>query len=94
MLRFETGLLRQGRLPVAFERARHQPVFRLHGGILPARAFDLVACALQPLTPMPLERRALGLEVLDERQARLDRRRLQCLHNEPRDQSVQRRGLQ
>jgi hypothetical protein len=43
---------------------------------------------------MPVERRALGLKILDERQARLDRRRLQRLQNETRDQRVERRGLQ
>jgi hypothetical protein len=43
MLGLETGLFGQGLLSVAFERARHQPVLGLHGGILPARALDLVA---------------------------------------------------
>jgi hypothetical protein len=38
MLRLETGLFGQRLLPVALERARHQPVLGLHGGILPARA--------------------------------------------------------
>jgi hypothetical protein len=52
ILRLETGLFGQGLLPVSLERARHQPVLGLHGGILPARALDLVACALQPLSPM------------------------------------------
>src|SRR5208283_5714339 len=54
--------------------ARHQPVLGLHRSILPARALDLVACALQPLSPMAIERRTLGLEAPGERQARLDRR--------------------
>ena len=43
---------------------------------------------------MPVERAALDLEVLDKRQPRLDRRRLQPFQNEARNQGVERRGLQ
>ena len=94
MLRLETGLFGQSLLPVALERARHQPVLGLHRSILPARALDLVSGALQPLSPMAIERRALGLEVVGERQARLDRRRLERLQDETRDQRVERRSRQ
>ncbi len=94
MLRLETGLLGQGLFPVALERARHQPVLGLHRSILPARALDLVSGALQPLPPMAIERRAFGLEGVGERQARLERRRLERLQNEARDQSVERRTFQ
>ena len=82
MLRLETGLLGQGLLPVPLERARHQPVLGLDGGVLPARALDLVSGALQPLPPMAIERRALGLEIVGDRQAGLDRRRLERLQDQ------------
>jgi hypothetical protein len=32
MVRLETGLFGERRLPVAFQCARHQPVLWLHGG--------------------------------------------------------------
>jgi hypothetical protein len=43
---------------------------------------------------MAIKRRPLGLEILGDRQARLDRRRLERLQNETRDQRVERRRLQ
>ena len=67
MLRLETGLFGQGLLPVAFERARHQPVLGSRRHIAGARA-DLGLCAPAAVANGD-ERRALGLEVVGERQA-------------------------
>jgi hypothetical protein len=90
VFRLKLRLFAQSRLPGAFERARHQPVLRLHGRILPARAFDLVAGALQPLTPMTVDCRALGFEILSERDTRFDRRRRYRFEHQSCNQIIQR----
>ena len=61
VLGLETRLFGQGLLPLPLERARHQPVLGLDGIVLPARPLGLVAGALEPLPPMPIERRSFGL---------------------------------
>ena len=94
VFRLEPRLFGQSRLPGAFERARHQPVLRLHGRVLPARAFDLITRALQLLTPMTIQRRALGFEIFNERRTRLDRRGRHRFENETCDQIIQRQSLQ
>ena len=94
IVRLQPRLFGQSRLPGAFERTRHQPVLRLHGRILPARAFDLVSRALPPLKPMTIQRRAFGFEIFGERHARLDRRRRHRFENETCDQIVERSSLQ
>ena len=94
VFRFEPRLIAQGRLPGAFERARHQPVLRLHRRILPARAFDFVSRALQPLAPMTIYGRPLGFEVFGERNAGLDRRRRHRFEHETRNQIIQGPSLQ
>src|SRR5208337_1344522 len=47
-----------------------------------------------PLAPMAIERRALGLEILGERQARLDRSRRHRVEHETRNQRIQWLSLQ
>jgi hypothetical protein len=89
ILRLQSRLFRQGFFPVAFERSRHQTVFRLDGAILPAGAVDFIARPFQSLTPMTVQRIAVGFEISGERQARLDRCWFQGFDHKARDQTVQ-----
>ena len=94
VFRRELRLIAQGLLPGAFERARHQPVLRLHRRVLSARPFDLVARALPSLTPMMVERRALGFEISGQRNARFDCRRRHRFEHETSHQIIQRSSFQ
>ena len=94
VFRLKLRLFAQSRLPGAFKGSRDQSVLRLHGPVLPARPFDLVTCALQPLSPMTVNGGALGFEVFGERNARLDRRRRHRFERQTRNQIVQGASLQ
>jgi hypothetical protein len=61
--------------PPFFQRPRYQAVSRLHTRILARCALHRVACALQPLLPMPLEWGSFGSHGLGGRATQCSGRR-------------------
>lgn len=73
---------------LTLDRARHQSILRLDGVVLAATPVDRVLRALQPLLPQHLHPRALGVEVRGDREADLDRGRLQRAQQQCRHRRI------
>jgi len=64
-LRLGRGQIAQSFLPLGFQTARHQPVFRLHGAILALGTLSLVARTFYGKPPLAECRIVIGFQLLD-----------------------------
>jgi len=85
----DTQLIGQRGLPALLQRAHHQTVLRLDRVVLASCPLDVIACALKPLFPLPVQCLALQLEVLGQLQADFQCRWCQRLQHQLCHQRVQ-----